>query len=118
GLSVEEACAAVVEVANASMLKMLRIVTVEKGCDPADFTMVAFGGNGPLHGPELAVDLGIHEVIVPPSAGVLSARGLLAADIRYDFRQTYVAPVLDGGLVEVERFYRALEQQGRAALKA
>jgi N-methylhydantoinase A len=116
-LTVEDACAAVVEVANASMLKMLRIVTVEKGCDPADFTMVAFGGNGPLHGPELAHDLGITEVIVPPAAGVLSAQGLLVADIRYDFRQTHVIAVLDGDLTQVERMYAALEEQGRSALR-
>ncbi|MCC6534122.1 MAG: hydantoinase/oxoprolinase family protein [Burkholderiales bacterium] len=116
-LSVEDACAAVVEVANASMLKMLRIVTVEKGCDPADFTMVAFGGNGPLHGPELAHDLGIGEVIVPPAAGVLSAQGLLVADIRYDFRQTHVVSVLDGDLSQVERLYAGLEEQGKAALR-
>src|SRR5262249_1865896 len=53
GIGVEEACAAVIEVANASMLKLLRIVTVEKGCDPGGFTLVAFGGNGPVHGIEL-----------------------------------------------------------------
>jgi N-methylhydantoinase A len=117
GLTVEEACAAVVEVANAAMLKMLRIVTVEKGCDPADFSMVAFGGNGPLHGPELAHDLGIGEVIVPPAAGVLSAQGLLVADIRYDFRQTHVVSVLEGDLGEIERLYAALEEQGQAALR-
>ncbi|HEY0338147.1 MAG TPA: hydantoinase/oxoprolinase family protein, partial [Burkholderiales bacterium] len=116
-LSVEEACAAVVEVANASMLKMLRIVTVEKGCDPADFAMVAFGGNGPVHGPELAGDLGIREVIVPPSAGVLSAQGLLVADIRYDFRQTHVVPVLEGDLTQIDHVFAALEEQGKAALR-
>ena len=116
-LTVEQACAAVVEVANAAMLKMLRIVTVEKGCDPADFTMVAFGGNGPLHGPELAHDLGIAEVIVPPAAGVLSAQGLLVADIRYDFRQTHVVAVLEGDIAEIERRFAALEAQGRAALR-
>jgi N-methylhydantoinase A/oxoprolinase/acetone carboxylase beta subunit len=76
-ITVEEACAAVVEVANANMLKMLRIVTVEKGCDPADFTIVAFGGNGAVHGIELAADLGVREVIVPPAPGLLSAQGLL-----------------------------------------
>ena len=96
---------------------MLRIVTVEKGCDPADFAMVAFGGNGPVHGPELAGDLGIREVIVPPSAGVLSAHGLLVADIRYDFRQTQVCPVLTGDIEDIQRVYGELEKQGRAALR-
>jgi N-methylhydantoinase A len=116
-ITVEEACAAVIEVANASMLKMLRIVSVERGCDPADFSLVAFGGNGPVHGIELAGDLGIREVIVPPAPGLLSAQGLLAADIRYDFRQTHVAAVAGGDFGEVERRYRALEDRGRQALR-
>ena len=90
GTSVDDACAAIIEVANASMLKMLRIVTVEKGLDPADFTLVAFGGNGPVFGIELADELGMREVVIPPAPGLLSAQGLLAADLRYDFRQTYV----------------------------
>ena len=115
-ITVEEACAAVIEVANASMLKMLRVVSVERGCDPADFSLVAFGGNGPVHGIELARDLGIREVIVPPSPGLLSAQGLLAADIRYDFRQTHVAAIEGGDIAEVERRYRALEERGRQAL--
>ena len=99
------------------MLKMLRIVTVEKGCDPADFSMVAFGGNGAVHGIELAADLGVCEVIVPPAPGLLSAQGLLVADIRYDFRQTHVEGVVGGNMEAVERVYRALEEQGRAALR-
>jgi N-methylhydantoinase A len=99
------------------MLKMLRIVTVEKGCDPADFSLVAFGGNGPVHGIELAGDLGIREVIVPPAPGLLSAQGLLAADIRYDFRQTHVAPVLDGNMDAVEQAFAALEERSRQALR-
>ena len=117
GISVDEACAAVIDVANANMLKMLRIVSVEKGCDPADFTMVAFGGNGPVHGAELAHDLGIPEMIAPPAPGVLSAQGLLVADIRYDFRQTHVAAVAGAELDEVERIFQGLEKKGRAALE-
>lgn len=116
-VTVEEACAAVIEVANASMLKMLRIVTVEKGCDPRDFSLVAFGGNGPVHGIELAGDLGIREVIVPPSPGLLSAQGLLVADIRYDFRQTHVARVIGGDIDEVARLFQTLEKCGREALQ-
>jgi N-methylhydantoinase A len=116
-ISVEQACAAVIEVANASMLKMLRIVTVEKGCDPAEFALVVFGGNGPVHGIELAGDLGIKEVIVPPAAGVLSAQGLLVADIRYDFRQTHVEGVLGGSIEDVEKTFAALEKRGREALQ-
>ena len=116
-ISVDEACAAIIDVANANMLKMLRIVSVEKGCDPADFTMVAFGGNGPVHGAELAHDLGIPEMIAPPVPGVLSAQGLLVAEIRYDFRQTHVAPVAADKLADVERIFADLERKGRDALK-
>jgi N-methylhydantoinase A len=116
-ISVEDACAAVIEVASANMLKMLRIVTVEKGCDPADFSLVAFGGNGAVHGIELAADLGVREVIVPPAPGLLSAQGLLVADIRYDFRQTHVEGVVGGDMDAVERVFRALETQGRDALR-
>ena len=110
-------CAAVIEVANANMLKMLRIVTVEKGCDPADFSIVAFGGNGAVHGIELAADLGVREVIVPPAPGLLSAQGLLVADIRYDFRQTHVEPVIGGDIDGVERVLRA-ERSGEASAAA
>ena len=116
GISVDEACAAIIEVANASMLKMLRIVTVEKGLDPADFTLVAFGGNGPVFGIELAAELGIREVVVPPAPGLLSAQGLLAADLRYDFRQTYAGAVSSGDFDEINKRYAALEAQGRNAL--
>jgi N-methylhydantoinase A len=118
GTSVEDACAAIIEVANASMLKMLRIVTVEKGLDPADFTLVAFGGNGPVFGIELADDLGMREVIIPPAPGLLSAQGLLAADLRYDFRQTFVGAVASADLAEIEARFTALETQGRNALKS
>lgn len=118
GISVEEACSAVIEVANANMMKMLRIVSVEKGCDPGDFTLVAFGGSGPVHAVELAGDLGIREVIVPPAPGLLSAQGLLVADIRYDFRQTYVAPVNGGDFAEVESLFEELEDKGRQAMQS
>lgn len=116
GISVEEACSAVIEVANASMLKMLRIVTVEKGFDPRDFTLVAFGGNGPVFGLELADELGMREVVVPPAPGLLSAQGLLAADPRYDFRQTYAATAAGIDIDDINARFAALEAQGRNAL--
>ena len=70
--------AAVVDVVNAEMLRALRVVSVERGHDPADFALVAFGGAGPLHACELADELGIRTVLVPEAAGVLSALGLVA----------------------------------------
>ena len=117
GIPVDETCAAIVEVANASMLKMLRIVTVEKGLDPTDFTMVAFGGNGPVFAAELAGELGVTEVLVPPAPGLLSAQGLLVADIRHDFRQTFVSNAATVEMDRLEQAFTAIEQHGREALQ-
>jgi N-methylhydantoinase A len=76
--------AAVVDVVNAEMLRALRVVSVERGLDPRDFALVAFGGAGPLHACALAEELGIRDVLVPDAAGVLSAVGLVASDERRD----------------------------------
>jgi N-methylhydantoinase A len=89
--------AAVVDVVNAEMLRALRVVSVERGHDPADFALVAFGGAGPLHACELADELGIRTVLVPEVAGVLSALGLVAADERRDAVQSYLVPLDEAG---------------------
>ena len=89
--------AAVVEVVNAEMLRALRVVSVERGHDPADFALVAFGGAGPLHACELADELGIRTVLVPEVAGVLSALGLVASDERRDHVRSYVMPLHKAG---------------------
>jgi N-methylhydantoinase A len=89
--------AAVIDVVNAEMLRALRVVSVERGHDPADFALVAFGGAGPLHACELADELGIRTVLVPESAGVLSALGLVAADERRDAVRSYLVPLDDAG---------------------
>ncbi len=87
--------AAVVEVVNAEMLGALRLVSVERGHDPREFALVAFGGAGPLHACALAAELGCGTVLVPAAAGVLSALGLVACDERRDRVRTYIVP-LDG----------------------
>jgi N-methylhydantoinase A len=89
--------AAVVDVVNAEMLRALRVVSVERGHDPADFALVAFGGAGPLHSCELADELGIRTVLVPEVAGVLSALGLVASDERRDAVRSYLLPLPDAG---------------------
>src|SRR4051794_13285605 len=89
--------AAVVEVVNAEMLRALRVVSVERGHDPAAFALVAFGGAGPLHACELAQELGMRTVLVPEVAGVLSALGLVAADERRDAVRSYVLPLAAAG---------------------
>src|SRR5881394_2589489 len=89
--------AAVVEVVNAEMLHALRVVSVERGHDPAGFALVAFGGAGPLHACELAEELGMRTVLVPEIAGVLSALGLVAADERRDRVRSYLVPLAQAG---------------------
>ena len=89
--------AAVVDVVNAEMLRALRVVSVERGHDPAAFALVAFGGAGPLHACELAEELGIRTVLVPEVAGVLSALGLVAADERRDTVRSYLVPLAEAG---------------------
>jgi N-methylhydantoinase A len=92
----------VVEVVNAEMLRALRVVSVERGLDPRDFALVAFGGAGPLHACALAEDLGISTVLVPAAAGVLSALGLVASDERRDRVRSYVCPLDDAGELAAE----------------
>jgi N-methylhydantoinase A/oxoprolinase/acetone carboxylase beta subunit len=85
GLSDARACAeGIVRVANTEMVRALRVVTVERGIDPRRFTLLAFGGAGPLHAAAIAEELGITRIVVPRAAGVLSALGLAAAERRRD----------------------------------
>jgi N-methylhydantoinase A len=87
--------ASVVEVVNAEMLRALRVVSVERGHDPREFALVAYGGAGPLHACALAEELGIEAVIVPAAAGVLSALGLAASDDRRDRVVSHVRPLAE-----------------------
>ncbi|HEX9350971.1 MAG TPA: hydantoinase/oxoprolinase family protein [Gaiellaceae bacterium] len=94
--------AAVVEVVNAEMLRALRVVSVERGHDPREFALVAFGGAGPLHACALADDLGVQTVLVPEAAGMLSALGLAASEERRDQVRSYVVPLEDAGKLPAE----------------
>ena len=92
GQSVEAASRGVLEVANASMERALRVVSVERGIDPRELGLVAFGGAGGLHATALAAGLGIPRVLVPRAAGVLSALGLLVGDVVEDLSTSRVRP--------------------------
>ena len=88
GLSATDAALGVVKVVDASMAAAIRLATVERGRDPRRFTLVAFGGAGPMHAAAVARLLGIPRVLVPPSPGVLCALGLLVADVRTELSRT------------------------------
>ena len=88
GLRLEEVAQGIIRVANANMERALRVISVERGYDPRLFTMVAFGGAGPLHACDLAASLGLTRVMVPLYPGVLSALGAISADVVKDFSST------------------------------
>ncbi len=94
--------AEIVEVVNAEMLRALRVISVERGHDPRDFALIAFGGAGPLHACALAEELEIGTVLVPAAAGVLSALGLVASDERRDSVRSYVQPLAEAGELPAE----------------
>ena len=94
--------AEVVEVVNAEMLRALRVISVERGHDPREFALIAFGGAGPLHACALAEELEIGTVLVPSAAGVLSALGLVASDERRDEVRSYVRPLAEAGELPAE----------------
>jgi N-methylhydantoinase A len=88
-----EPCAeGILEVANAEMIRALRVMTVERGLDPGNFTLLAFGGAGPLHATAIAEQLGIGRILIPRAGGVFSALGLSAADRRQDLVRTVLLP--------------------------
>jgi N-methylhydantoinase A len=90
GLTVEEAAWGIHEMVTANMELATRVVSIERGRDPRDLALIAFGGSGPVHGCRLARALGIPRVILPAAAGVTAAIGLLAAEVRFDVARTYV----------------------------
>jgi len=88
GLPLADAAHGIRAVANAAMARAIRAVTVERGRDPRDLTLMAFGGNGGVHAPDLARQLGIPRVVVPPMSGIFSALGMLASDIEHTALRT------------------------------
>ena len=116
GLDVLQAAAAIVDVVNAGMAAALRIVSVERGYDPREFTLVAFGGGGPVHAARLAQELDIRQVIVPPIPGGFSALGLVASDLRRDYARTFYTLLGDASPGEIGAAYEAMEAAAREML--
>jgi N-methylhydantoinase A len=110
------AASGIVEIANAHMIGAMRLVSVQRGYDPRDFVLVAFGGAGPLHANALARELGIPTVLVPPSPGIASAVGMLVTDIRHEFVATRRLR-LDGlAPVVLEALFADFVREGEARL--
>lgn len=111
-IDVERAAAGIIAVINANMIRGIRRVSVEKGYDPREFSLVAFGGAGPLHAVELARALNMTKIIIPAYPGIASAFGMLSADVRHDYVQTYIAVSNKVDAKRLQSIYQHMEKQG------
>ena len=117
GLSLEDAAWGIHTIVNTNMELATRVVSIERGRDPRDLTLVAFGGSGPVHGCRLAQALGIPRVVLPASAGVTAAIGLLAAEVKFDVARTYVRRLdaVDGAILDA--MYAEMNAQATAVVQ-
>ncbi|MDB5774189.1 MAG: hypothetical protein JWP38_322, partial [Herbaspirillum sp.] len=104
--------AGMLEIVNVNMIGALRVISVEQGEDPRDFTLVAFGGAGPLHAAEVARNIGMRRVLVPPRPGLLCALGQLHADVRGDFSLTRMVAASVNHLPAINASLAELRAQG------
>ena len=116
GFSVTEAARGIVEIANYAMANALHLVSVQRGYDPREFALVAFGGAGPLHCNALAAEAGIGRVIVPMSPGVFSSLGLLVTDLKRDYNATVLKRLEVIDATEINTIFRSLESHGSTAM--
>jgi len=117
GVDVRSAAAAVIDVVNNAMAEVLKIVSLQRGHDPRDFVLAAFGGAGPLHAAALAGELGIAEIVCPPIPGAFSALGLIATDLKRDYVRTLYTSTATADPAFVEEAFAALEREGAAMLE-
>lgn len=117
-LDVDATAAAVVSIVNNAMAEALRIVSVERGHDAREFSLVAFGGAGPMHAAELASELGVREIIIPPIPGGFSALGLVATDLKRDYVKTFYAPLTGIDPADINAVYQGMEESARDMLRA
>ena len=117
GMDLFQAAAGIVDIVNANMMGAVRVISVEQGEDPREFALVAFGGAGPLHAADIARNMGIRHVIVPRHPGLLSAIGLLDADVRGDFSLTRLVRARPENLAAINQGFAQLHEQARAWLE-
>lgn len=113
GMDTDEAAMSILRVAEANMYNALKLISVRRGYDPRDFTMVAFGGGGPMHCAYLAKELNIRKVIVPIAAPVFSAWGMLMTDVRHDYIQTNIRRMNEVSAEELNDMWEGLLSQAQ-----
>jgi N-methylhydantoinase A len=116
GLSIEEAAYGVREVANINMARAIRAVTIERGLDPRDFALLAFGGSGPVHACDLARSLGIGRVIFPRAPGVFTGMGMLAGNVERHFVRAYPAVLHELQPDAMNRVINQLRREAEVAM--
>ncbi len=117
-MSLENAADSAIQLANANVVRAIQLISTERGFDPRDYVLVPFGGAGPLHAASVASDLGIKQVVVPPSAGVISAYGLIASDFTQFTSLTRRVTVDDSAPDVVRQTYASMVEEASTRFKA
>ena len=113
GAGPDEVARGIIRIANNNMVNTLKLVSVNRGYDPRDFSLVAFGGGGPMHAVALAQELGIGRVVIPPGAAVFSAWGMVMTDLRRDYFVTRLIDLAPGSAERIEAVFRESEDLAR-----
>lgn len=116
GMTVEQAADGILRVANANMVEATRLISVERGYDPREFALVAFGGGGPLHAVDVARQLNIPKVLVPRYPGIASAFGQLQVEMRHDYMRAILARVSEADPARINGIFDEMEGQARKAM--
>ncbi|WP_035609999.1 hydantoinase/oxoprolinase family protein [Hylemonella gracilis] len=116
GLEPTEAADGILRIAVTQMSHAVKAVTTERGLDAGSFTMVVYGGAGPLHASAIAREIGIRKVLIPYAPGYFSAYGMLFSDLRYDYVRSVFRKLNDVSFDDIEAAYQSMENEGRAAL--
>ncbi len=117
GLDLMQAAQGIVDIVNSNMADAIRMISIERGHDPRDYSLVAFGGAGPVHAGRIGEELGIKKVIIPPNPGVFSAMGLVCTDLKRDYvRSLYTLLDVEGVDDRMRHVYRDITAEARAML--
>lgn len=118
GVSTDEAAQGIVRIANNNMVNALKLVSLNRGHDTRDFTLLAFGGGGAMHAVALGQELQVKKVVVPAAASVFSAWGMMMSDLRRDYFVTQLADLSEGSAMGIEAVFAKAEVEARATFKA
>ncbi|OGP20575.1 MAG: hypothetical protein A2038_13950 [Deltaproteobacteria bacterium GWA2_57_13] len=118
GLNLLEAADGILKIINVKMEEAIKAVSSQRGYDIRDFTLVAFGGGGPMHAGKIVLDLGIPSLLIPFAPGVTSALGLLMSDVKHDYVRSKLAPLKGLDPNEINRLFSQLIEQARQELRA